>query len=66
MPAPATYSASLPIGMPMPPQPWSPSPRMRSLSVATISRMSWYGEFLSTLWMSSTSSGVIQSPRAVR
>ena len=43
MPQAAVYSASLPIGMAMPPAPWSPRPRIRSLSVTTMSRTSSYG-----------------------
>ena len=38
----AVYRASFPTGMPMPPAPWSPRPRIRSLSVTTISRTSAY------------------------
>ena len=39
MPAAAVYNDNLPIEMPMPPAPWSPMPRIDSLSVTTISRM---------------------------
>ena len=43
MPHAAVYSASFPIGIAMPPAPWSPRPRIRSLSVTTIRRTSSYG-----------------------
>ena len=33
-------AAIFPIGMPMPPAPWSPSPRMRSPSLTTMQRTS--------------------------
>ena len=66
MPHAAVYSASLPMGMAMPPAPWSPRPRIRSLSVTTMSRTSLKGPWRSTRGMRSTSSGVIQVPRVRR
>src|SRR5512135_2910392 len=48
MPAPAEYRASLPTGMPMPPAPWSPRPRMRSPSVTTMTRTSRFGQLRRT------------------
>ncbi len=54
------------MGMPIPPAPWSPSPRIRSLSVTTISRTSSYGPWRSTCGIRSRSSGVIQTPRVRR
>ncbi len=50
----------------MPPTPWSPNPRMRSLSVTTMSRMSSKAAFRSTCAMWPRCSGVIQMPRARR
>jgi hypothetical protein len=66
MPQAAVYSASLPIGIAMPPAPWSPSPRIRSLSVTTISRTSSYGPWRSTSGIRSRSAGVIHVPRVRR
>jgi len=36
IPAQAVYKLNFPVGMPMPPTPWSPRPRMRSPSVTTM------------------------------
>src|SRR5579859_2527185 len=57
---------SLPIGMPIPPAPWSPSPRMRSLSVATISRVPGWPALRSNSGIRCRSPGVIHSPRGRR
>ena len=43
MPPMRVYSESLPIGMPMPPMPWSPRPRIRCPSVTTITSTSRCG-----------------------
>ena len=53
----AVYSASLPIGIAIPPAPWSPRPRIRSLSVTTMSRTSSYGPWRSSDGIRSTSAG---------
>ena len=66
MPQAAVYSASLPIGMAIPPAPWSPRPRMRSLSVTTTSRTSANGPWRSRSGTRSMSDGVIQVPRVRR
>ena len=66
MPLPAVYSASLPMGIAIPPAPWSPRPRIRSLSVTTMSRTSSYGPWRRSCGMRSRSSGVIQVPRVRR
>ena len=42
-PAPAVYSASLPMQIASPPWPWSPIPRIADESVATIMRTSSNG-----------------------
>src|SRR5260221_5857235 len=41
----SVYKDSFPIGIPMPPAPWSPMPRMRSPSVTTITSTSGLGRF---------------------
>ena len=64
-PAAAVYRASLPTGIAIPPAPWSPRPRMRSLSVTTIRRMSSPADRRMTS-IRPTSSGVIQTPRGRR
>ncbi len=66
MPQAAVYSASLPIGIAMPPAPWSPRPRIRSLSVTTTSRTSSNGPWRRRSGMRSTSAGVIHVPRVRR
>ena len=66
MPQAAVYSASLPIGMAIPPAPWSPSPRIRSLSVTTMSRTSSNGPWRRSSGMRSRSAGVIHVPRVRR
>jgi hypothetical protein len=66
MPQAAVYRASLPIGIAMPPAPWSPSPRMRSLSVTTMSRTSSKGAARRTSGIRSRSAGVSQMPRVRR
>ena len=63
--AAAVYSASLPTGIAIPPAPWSPRPRIRSLSVTTIRRMSSPADRRMTSILP-TSSGVIQTPRGRR
>ncbi len=67
MPPAAQYSASLPMEIAMPPAPWSPMPRMDSLSVAT---MSFTGRPSVALRSTSATrprwSGVIHTPRARR
>ena len=60
MPLAAVYRASLPMGMAIPPAPWSPRPRIRSLSVTTMSRTSSYGPWRRRVGMRSRSAGVIQ------
>ena len=47
----------------MPPAPWSPRPRMRSLSVTTMSRTPGWPALRSISGMWSMSSGVIHTPR---
>ena len=66
IPATAVYRASLPMGMPMPPAPWSPRPRIRSLSVATMRRTSSKGALRRTSSIRPRWPGVIQSPRPLR
>ena len=66
MPAQAEYSDSLPIGMPMPLDPRSPSPRMRSPSVTTIIATSRCGQLRSTCATLPRSSAVMKMPRGRR
>ena len=66
IPHAAVYSASLPVGMAMPPAPWSPSPRIRSLSVTTMSRTSSNGPWRRRVGIRSRSAGVIHVPRVRR
>ena len=63
---PPCTAASLPIGMAMPPAPWSPRPRIRSLSVTTMSRTSSNGPWRSSSGIRSRSAGVIHVPRVRR
>ena len=54
------------MGMAIPPAPWSPRPRILSLSVTTMSRTSSYGPWRRRVGIRSRSAGVIQVPRVRR
>ena len=51
----SVYRESLPMGMPRPPAPWSPMPRMRSPSVTTMTSTSGLGRFRSSVGIESRS-----------
>ena len=66
MPPIAVYRESLPIGIPSPPAPWSPIPRMRSPSVTTMTSISGLGRFRRSAGMESRSGYEMNSPRGRR